>query len=74
MASSSELALTNLGSARSSGYEEDGQQSAYSRRSREVAPELEQAALAPVDGGRQAWMFLVGCFFIEALIWGKSII
>lgn len=70
MASNSEVALANLGSSRSSGYEEDGQQSAYSRRSREVEAEREQAALAPVDGGRQAWMFLVGCFFIEALVWG----
>ncbi|KAL3421841.1 major facilitator superfamily transporter [Phlyctema vagabunda] len=30
------------------------------------------ANLPPVDGGRQAWLFLVGCFFFEALIWGLS--
>ena len=71
MASSSEVALANLGSSRSSGYEEDGRHSVYSRRSQDAEPELEQTALAPADGGRQAWMFLVGCFFIEALIWGK---
>ena len=72
MASSSEGALANLGSSRSSGSEEDGHQSVHSQRSRDVEPELGQAALAPADGGIQAWMFLVGCFFIEALIWGKS--
>ena len=73
MASTSEVALANLGSSRSSGYEEDGRQSIHSRRSRDVEPELEQVALAPADGGRQAWMFLLGCFSIEALIWGKSV-
>lgn len=24
-----------------------------------------------VDGGRDAWLFLAGCFVFEALIWGK---
>lgn len=23
------------------------------------------------DGGRDAWLFLAGCFIFEALIWGK---
>lgn len=27
--------------------------------------------LPPVDGGIHAWAFLVGCFFTEALVWGK---
>lgn len=71
MASSSEIALTDLGRSRTSGYEEDGQQSIYSRHSRDTRTEQEQATLPPVDGGRQAWLFLVGCFFIEALVWGE---
>ena len=29
--------------------------------------------LPPVDGGREAWLFLVGSFFIEALVWGKRL-
>ena len=73
MASNSEVALANLGSSRSSGYEEDGQQTAHSRQSQDVDTEHEQATLAPVDGGTQAWLFLVGCFFIEALVWGKFV-
>lgn len=24
----------------------------------------------PADGGTQAWLFLAGCFCIEALVWG----
>ena len=72
MASTSEVDLANLGSSRSSGYEESELQGIHSRRSQDLEPEHEQAALAPADGGRQAWMFLVGCFFIEALIWGQS--
>ena len=27
-------------------------------------------ALASVDGGKQAWLFLAGSFFVEALAWG----
>lgn len=23
------------------------------------------------DGGRDAWLFLAGCFVLEAMIWGK---
>lgn len=27
----------------------------------------------PVDGGRQAWTFLLGCWLIEAMIWGFAL-
>jgi hypothetical protein len=26
------------------------------------------------DGGRDAWLFLAGCFVFEALIWGESVL
>ena len=26
------------------------------------------------DGGRDAWLFLAGCFVFEALIWGKGLV
>lgn len=26
--------------------------------------------LPPADGGRSAWLFLAGCFAVEALMWG----
>jgi hypothetical protein len=29
--------------------------------------------LPPVDGGKDAWLFLAACFIIEALVWGKSL-
>jgi hypothetical protein len=27
-------------------------------------------SLKPTDGGKDAWMFLLACFMLEALIWG----
>lgn len=30
-------------------------------------------SLPPVDGGKDAWLCLVGCFFIEALVWGEFV-
>lgn len=36
------------------------------------AGEIEQASLPRADGGKDAWLFLAGCFTIEALVWGKS--
>lgn len=27
-------------------------------------------SLPRVDGGKEAWLFLAGSFFIEALVWG----
>ena len=32
------------------------------------------SALPPADGGRQAYLFLAGCFILEATVWGVSII
>ena len=26
----------------------------------------------PVDGGQQAWTFMIGAFMIEGLMWGKN--
>jgi len=28
--------------------------------------------LLPVDGGQQAWTFMIGAFMIEGLMWGKN--
>lgn len=39
-----------------------------SRRNSEVLA----SDLAPVDGGRQAWTFLAGCFVLEAVIFGYA--
>lgn len=29
-----------------------------------------ESQLPPVDGGKDAWLFLAACFLIEALVWG----
>lgn len=28
--------------------------------------------IPPPDGGKAAWLFLAGCFFLEGFVWGKS--
>lgn len=72
MASSEDFGLSNLASARSSGYEENAQSNVYSRRSQIDEREHEHPSLSRADGGKDAWLFLAGCFSIEALTWGKS--
>lgn len=37
----------------------------------EVGHELQ--SLPRVDGGKDAWLFLTGCFLLEALVWGSSL-
>ena len=27
-------------------------------------------SLPPADGGKDAWLFLIACFMVEALVWG----
>jgi len=34
--------------------------------------QLHEFSLPRADGGKDAWLFLAGCFTLEALIWGKS--
>jgi len=31
----------------------------------------EMQSLPPVDGGKDAWLFLAACFMIEGLVWGE---
>lgn len=35
---------------------------------------VNESQLPPVDGGKDAWLFLAACFVIEALVWGKEIL
>ena len=30
-------------------------------------------SLPEADGGRDAWLFLAGCFMVEAMVWGASL-
>lgn len=32
--------------------------------------ERQEFSLPPVDGGKDAWLFLAACWAIEALVWG----
>jgi len=38
-----------------------------------LAPHHHGYSLPPVDGGKDAWLFLAACFVAEALVWGKSL-
>jgi hypothetical protein len=33
----------------------------------------QEFSLPPVDGGKDAWLFLAACWAVEALVWGGSI-
>lgn len=33
----------------------------------------QEFSLPKADGGKEAWLFLAGCFFIEGLVWGTCI-
>lgn len=32
------------------------------------------SSLPPVDGGRAAWLFLLGSYLIETLLWGTGFV
>jgi len=36
--------------------------------------DLNESRLPPVDQGKDAWLFLISSFFIEALVWGKILL
>lgn len=38
----------------------------------QASPGEQERIIPPADGGSGAWLFLAGCFGIEALVWGKS--
>ena len=66
------IALTELGRSRTSGYGDVGGSHLSRRQSRRGDGTLGQDfSLPQADGGRDAWLFLAGCFSIEALVWGE---
>ena len=73
MASTENLTLSNLARAVASGYEENGLHGVQSRHSHPHELQNEHVSPPKADGGRDAWLFLAGCFCIEALTWGECI-
>jgi hypothetical protein len=44
----------------------------HSENSTEYVENIDKDVILPsVDGGRQAWAFMLGAFMIEGLMWGK---
>lgn len=37
----------------------------------DAEPSSAFSSLPPADGGKAAWLFLLGCFVIEMLLWGE---
>lgn len=35
--------------------------------------DIYHGSVPKTDGGKNAWLFLAGCFVLEALVWGKFI-
>ena len=70
MGSNEAFALSAFDHAVSSGYQ-CGQPSIHRRPSRQGEHEQEHDSLPRADTGKDAWLFLLGSFCIEALIWGK---
>ena len=67
------IALDDLSPARTSGHEEAGERSIEHEQSQNHEAHGQEFSLPPADGGRDAWLFLAGCFAIEALVWGEWI-
>ena len=66
----SDIALTDLqGDSRV--YEESNGN--LRRRFRQQSVTQREFTLPPADQGKDAWLFLAGCFMVEALIWGTCL-
>jgi hypothetical protein len=40
-------------------------------RHNEAGMQRHEFSLPPVDGGKDAWLFLAACFAVDALVWGR---
>ena len=64
--------LKSLGISLKNNVEMALQQDGTSQASQDDAVVGGSATKLPrTDGGRDAWLFLVGCFVFEALVWGN---
>lgn len=59
------IALTSIGASVPSNHAHEHSQSGNEQ--------LHEFSLRRADGGKDAWLFLAGCFTLEALIWGTSL-
>lgn len=63
---------TNVTSSQPSDVEDVWQNEEHSHADvGDLVGEREQVNLPKADGGKEAWLFLCGCFVIEALVWGR---
>lgn len=64
----SDIALTDLHAENRVYDRGDGN---LRRRFRQPSVTQREFTLPPADKGKDAWLFLAGCFMVEALIWGR---
>lgn len=64
--------LADFSSTNALGHQGDGGSHLEHRRSSAGEDgHAQEFSLPRVDGGRNAWLCLAGCFCIEALVWGR---
>jgi MFS family permease len=68
--SADNIALTELGHVRTSDHDVASGPSMERRRTNHSGGPRQEISLPRADGGKDAWLFLAGCFCIEALVWG----
>lgn len=66
----SDIALTDLHGEHRAYDRDDGK---FRRRFRQPSVTQREFTLPPADQGKDAWLFLAGCFMVEALIWGRCL-
>jgi hypothetical protein len=69
MASNEAFTLSEVDLNASSGSENE-MADTYNRELQRRDREHQHALVPPADGGKEAWLFLVGAFCVEGLIWG----
>lgn len=66
--------LTAFSPTNASGHQrDDGSHLEHRRSSAGEDSHGQEFSLPRVDGGRNAWLCLAGCFCIEALVWGRQL-
>jgi hypothetical protein len=54
------------------GSNDVAQQQSTAKDGPSLEPSSSDPSLPPVDGGKQAWLFLAACWVVEAFVFGES--
>ncbi|KAM7202137.1 major facilitator superfamily transporter [Naviculisporaceae sp. PSN 640] len=62
--------IKDFASSAEASHDVTDEESSPGEDSRRQGPRNEFPRLPPVDGGKDAWLFLAACFVLECLVWG----